>query len=204
MTKKSEFILPEELLEDSRVKKAKIIAWGKKKEVHLTEKQEKLAVIMAADPTKPFHEMKVEAGFSKKFPSNLVKKQIAGKLGTTLAENGVFECDIGRAIAEGLLANRYITVRTNKREEKTGKILGEEIQLVAIPDHRVRQGYIKIACLLGGYFAPKKIDLNVSDDRTRKVMAVLGKVDPDKLEQDIMRDREDGVEAEFEILEETA
>lgn len=192
---------PDHFVEKKRQEVAEITLKRNPETAKMHPRKRALALNVVAHPERTLKENAVDAGYHPDYPVALLKKQIAGSLGQTLAEAGVLEIDIGRAIAQGLSATRTIPVRKIKRDKNTGKICGESIALEQVPDHRTRALFVKLACLLGGYFAPIKFQGVV--EQRHKVYAILDQIPPDQLEREVRAAKESGDDVEFEVLEDT-
>lgn len=198
---------PDDIRAGTREKQAKIVIKDNTNISKLSEKKQALVLSMVADPEKPFVQHCREVGY-KVGPNTCVsklKKQIAGALGPSLRDAGIFEIDIAHAIARGMNADKLQPVKVNIRDKKTHEITGEEIKMVCAPDYRTRAVYTKIAIQLGGYYAAIQHEIKGKVDHVhspgKKVMEILDGLSPDDLDRNI-RERAERVEAEFEIEDE--
>ncbi len=160
-------VLPEEITGQRRLSDAEKAVLEDPRLVTIPVKRRNLLAILMADPKKTIREAAIEAGYSKFTNITMLKRQIQGSLSLTLRDAGVSEHDLGRAIAEGLSATRPLVVRTKESKipengnggKKEKAVFEDKITIFDVPDYEARHKYLKTVLELGGYFAPKKIDI---------------------------------------------
>lgn len=85
-----------------------------------------------------------------------LKKALEGKLGMTLRHFGIFEDDLAKLALDGLQATTTKIVKMQKRD-KDGKVIGEELKFIEIPDYKTRHAYWLDIVKLGDYFPAKQV-----------------------------------------------
>jgi len=166
----------------------------------LSPKQRAFAMSVMENPELPDTAHKKIAGYSENTTITEVKRSIQGKLKHTLEEAGIFESDLGRCLAEGLNANRIRYVKVPIVED--GKVVRYEVKREEEPDFAIRHKYFNSALKLGQYFPAVKVEHSGTQTVEHKVLHILQNVPTHILEQNIKQMESDGVEAEFEEIEE--
>lgn len=83
-------------------------------------------------------------------------KQVSGKLGPLLLSIGITEADLVEKCQELLWATKVQFVKIN--EYKDGKVVGQTLQAVEVPDNTVRQKQLDMIMKLGDYFPAQKFE----------------------------------------------
>lgn len=197
---------PAQIKAGNRKKQAEVVLKNNADISKLSPKQQKLVTAIVADPEKPFVQHCREVGYKvgPNSRASLIKNRISGALGATLAEVGIFEIDIGHAIAQGMNADKLLPAKRPIRN-KDGKVIGEEIKMICVPDHKVRFLFTKLAIDLGGYRAAIQHEIKGKVDHVhspgRRIMDVLEQLSPEDLDRNI-REREKRIDADFEVEDE--
>jgi len=128
----------------------------------LPERKKRLiALSLAQAGQKPFIELCRQAGYSigKGSRASNLKKQINGILGEALLGIGFTEFDIVSKLTQLFNAEKHDLIKIPIHDEK-GNIANYKIEVVTTPDHAVQLKALKMLIEIGGYFAPKKLNLS--------------------------------------------
>jgi hypothetical protein len=153
--------MPSDFEEKAKDEKHQKLIDAVKEASALTPKERRLAEEMLKNPGAPVIQQIRNAGYKvteKSRPQHL-KKQLAGKLSLTLKEFGIFEDDLAKVASDALGACHLKIVKMADRDED-GRVIGEHLEYVDIPDHPTRLAAFKVLCALGDYFPAKKMKID--------------------------------------------
>ncbi len=199
-------LTPDDIRSSERRKQAEVVLKESGSLAKMSERQKNLAVEMVSHPEKTFEDQCRGAGYSvgPKNKMSGVKRNITGKMGKTLEEAGIFECDLGRVFAEGLSATKPVIIKKLKRDV-SGKIIGETIEITEVPDHSTRAHFLKLALQTGSYFPAKEIKHSGKveyDYKISKFQQIVESIPLEVLEREIRQIESTAVDAKVEIIEE--
>lgn len=165
----------------------------------MPERRRRLVMILLRDPTMPFRDAAEQVGYSIKSKSAVatIKRSIQGALSETFRQAGLYELDIARVIIRALDACHHKAV-SRETYDGSGKLKEKKTEMVLTPDYKTQLAAVSLLAKLGGYLAPKKLEVSgkIIHERTK------GDIDPGVLEDRIRQLEKQGVKAEFEVLEE--
>ncbi len=191
-------VLPTELvkkLEDERVEQK---AGMNPELAALPEKRRKLVMVLLRSPTMSWNDALRQAGYIVKPGANHThtKRSIQGVLAKTFEAAGVYELDIARIILRALDATKNEKV-PRETYYSDGRLKEKKTDLVPVPDYKTQLSAAKLLAQLGGYFFNK---VQVTGNVTHE--AIFRDIDPAVLEARARQLEKNGVQADFEVVDE--
>lgn len=124
----------------------------------LSDKRKRLISIITRDPSIPFREACIKAGFKvgEKAKVSIIKREIQGKLRESFRHAGVYESDIIQTLIEARKAVKYL--KTTVVETK-GESRKEFTRYIEVPDHAMRLKAAEKMAHLGDYFPSTKSEV---------------------------------------------
>lgn len=161
-------VLPSELAAKKALAKVEKAAKIEAAFAKLTDKERKLLDIKMANPSIGEDEAARQAGYSITCHSRAttIVKRIQGKIGDVLfMKFGIDEGDIAKGLKDALNAT-YQRIVTRKTYQD-GKVVDEKVELVPIPDHKIRLAAINTLLKYG--YTPPAQRVNAKVEHTGQV-----------------------------------
>ena len=125
--------------------------------------QQRLAVRILTKGNRPDEtilQMVKDSGYNVNEDSRAagIMKTISGKMGPLLRAAGIVEADLGATARELLNATTVKVIKKNTYDA-SGKVTGQEIMAMQVPDNAVRMKVLDMLLKTGDYFTPQKMDV---------------------------------------------
>lgn len=135
----------------------------------IPEKHQKYILANLIYPNKSDKELRKLAGVGEKASRDEIMKSVEGKLGDVLAQNGIREQQVVKAITECLTATKPIIIKTPVY--KDGKVEKYTITTINAPDYATRLKTAEMICKLGGYYPATKLRVDGKVETTHRVIS---------------------------------